>query len=87
MKTLSILRFFGDERDTIYDKVITETNVTLILNRDEVATIICTPEYIPELAVGYLYSERYIQKKEDIVQSEYDDKKGIINIETKDKID
>lgn len=87
METLSILRFFGDERDHIYDRVITETNVTLIFNGDEIATIICTPEYVPELAVGYLYSERYIQNKEDIIQSEYDDKKGIINIESKDKID
>jgi FdhD protein len=86
-KTLSILRFFGDERDNIYDRVITETNVTLLLNRDEIATIICTPEYIPELALGYLFSERYIQNNEDIIQSEYDDKKGIINIESKDKID
>ena len=87
VKSLSILRYFGEEKDNIYDKVITETNVTLILNEDEIATIICTPEYIPELAVGYLYSERYIQNKEEIIQSEYDDEKGIINIESKVKID
>ncbi len=87
MKSLPILQISDDKRKNIYDRVITETHVTLLLNDYEIATIICTPEYILELATGYLFSERFIQKKEDVIQSEYDDKKGIVKIKTKDKID
>jgi FdhD protein len=87
MKSLPILRISDDKRKNIYDNVITETHVTLLLNDYEIATIICTPEYILELATGYLFSERFIQKKDDMIQSEYDDKKGIVKIKTKDKID
>jgi FdhD protein len=87
MKTLPILRFSADKRENTRDMVITEANVTLIVNGVEVATILCTPEYILELTVGYLFSERFIQKNEDVIHSEYDDKTGIMKIETKDKID
>jgi FdhD protein len=62
---LFITRINGDKRENLPDSVITETPIHLFLNHNQIATIICTPEHIPELAVGYLFTEQTVKDKKD----------------------
>lgn len=82
-----IIRISGIKKETLEDTIITEVPLTIILNNEELVTIICTPIEIPYLAIGYLYSERFIQIKEDIKDIIFDEKQGILRVETDKKID
>ncbi|WP_423994939.1 formate dehydrogenase accessory sulfurtransferase FdhD, partial [Mesobacillus sp.] len=48
------------------DSVVTEFTVTVKLNGHEFVTMVCTPDYIEEMVIGYLASEGIIRKFTDI---------------------
>ena len=48
------------------DQIVVEHPVTIKINDQEFATIVCSPEYIEDMAVGFLASEGVIPNYEDI---------------------
>jgi len=76
-----IVRIRGENREELDDMLITETPLTIFLNKVELVTILCTPEYLKELAVGYLFSEGFIKDIEDILALELDEKKSYAQVE------
>ncbi|MCJ8013986.1 formate dehydrogenase accessory sulfurtransferase FdhD [Paenibacillus sp. KQZ6P-2] len=48
------------------DLIVTEHPVTIKINGEEFATLVCTPEYIEDMAVGYLASEGVISGIDEI---------------------
>lgn len=42
------------------DKIIKEVPYTLVVNNQEIITFVCTPEYVKDLSVGYLFSQGLI---------------------------
>ncbi len=48
------------------DPVVVETPVTLFLNGKELVTLLCTPEKIDRLALGFLRSEGFIDTVDDL---------------------
>jgi len=48
------------------DLIVTEHPVTIKINGEEFATLVCTPEYIEDMAVGYLASEGVISSTEEL---------------------
>jgi FdhD protein len=62
-----VLRFHADRVESFQDTLVAEIPFTVQLNGEELVTILCTPEHLLELAVGYLYSEGFIGNKEDIL--------------------
>ena len=66
-ETLPIIRITGDKKENLSDTIVTETPITIFLNDQEIVTIICTPENILYLTAGYLFSERFIRTKQDII--------------------
>jgi len=75
----------GDSQKNIDDAVVTEFPLTIFLNESELVTIICTPQHLFELAVGYLFSERIIDKKEDVLASRIDDDRNIVYVSVRDR--
>jgi len=69
------------------DAVIIEAPLTIFLNEREILTILCTPENLKELAAGYLYTERYITRKKDILSIEINEKTGVVKVQTKNRTD
>lgn len=63
-------------------RVVTEYPVTLFINGQEFATIVCSPEYIEDMAVGFLVSEGVILKYEDIKSIHVQQEAGIVRIDT-----
>ncbi|MGQ9617082.1 MAG: formate dehydrogenase accessory sulfurtransferase FdhD [Spirochaetota bacterium] len=80
-KKVKITRVSKEESKTIYDTVIAEASLRIFVNEEEVSTIICTPESLIELAMGYLFSEGIIKRREDILSFSLDEKTGTIKFE------
>lgn len=80
---VKITRILKDSRNILDDDVVTESPLTIFLNGEELVTIICTPENLVELAVGYLYSEGIIHLKEDIISYSVDEKRGVMRLDAR----
>jgi len=56
----------GSEPRVIDGAVVEEALVCLTLNGEELATVMCTPRDLPELALGFLYNEGVIDGLDDV---------------------
>ncbi|NLC63868.1 MAG: formate dehydrogenase accessory sulfurtransferase FdhD [Thermoanaerobacterales bacterium] len=68
--TVEIIRGKGDEFTKEKDIVIREFPLKIIVNEQELVTLVCTPRNLDELAVGYLFGEGLIKNKDDIQKIE-----------------
>lgn len=67
----SILRTRGLEAETTEDVVVRETSITLYYNQTEIATLLCSPVDIEELALGFFLSEGFIKSPDDLYTLRY----------------
>lgn len=70
MQTFNILRGNDDKFESTEDKVIREFSLKILVNKQELVTLVCSPISLKELAVGYVYSEGLIKSKSDIINME-----------------
>ena len=66
----------------IEDDVVTEYPVTIMLNEEEFATMVCSPEHLEDLVIGFLASEGVIRSFADIKSIQIDDKQGMAHVAT-----
>ena len=69
--------------ETVEDMVIRESPLTIYFNDNELVTLLCTPEGMEELAIGFLTSEGLLKDPEDISKVKLDQEQGIIWVEAK----
>lgn len=69
------------------DTVAREFALTITINGEQYATIVCTPTNLKELVVGFLASEGVIRKYNDIASITVDDYKGFAYVELNFKIE
>jgi FdhD protein len=69
----------------VQDEIVTEFPVTIFLNEQEFATMVCTPEHLEDMVVGFLASEGVIRRFEDIKSVTVDPDQGFAHVET-DKV-
>ncbi|WP_274308530.1 formate dehydrogenase accessory sulfurtransferase FdhD [Solibacillus daqui] len=81
--TREILRIENNQVKEIEDLVVTEHAVTIKINQQEFVTMVSTPEYVEDMVVGYLASERIIRSFEDIEEIWYQEKDGFVHVKTK----
>jgi len=77
-----ILRFTREGRSSIKDEVARELPVTIILNNQELVTMLCSPKNLDYLAVGFLSSEGFLKSKDEIKKVVVDDERGVVRLET-----
>jgi len=63
--------------------VATEFSLTIILNNQELVTLLCSPTKLDYLAIGFLFSEGLLKSKEEIREITVDDQKGVVQVETR----
>lgn len=78
-----ILRIVGNEVEKIEDTVVTEYAVTVKINQEEFVTMVCTPEYVEDMVIGYLASERVIKGYDDVERIWHQEKEGFVHVKTK----
>jgi FdhD protein len=59
-----------------------EFPLTIMLNGEQLVTVLCSPSDLEALAVGFLFSEGIIKAKEEITGLTLDDERGIVRIRT-----
>jgi len=77
-----VLRFTKEGRGSIEVEVAREFPVTIILNDQELVTLLCSPENLEYLAVGFLSSEGLLKSKDDIKKIIVDEQRGVVRLET-----
>ncbi|MBX7251039.1 MAG: formate dehydrogenase accessory sulfurtransferase FdhD, partial [Candidatus Promineofilum sp.] len=56
----------GDEPQAVDGAVVEEALVCITVNGEELATFMCTPRNLPEMALGFLYNEGLIAGRDDV---------------------
>jgi FdhD protein len=80
-ETFPILKFTERGSSSIEDIVAKEFPLTIILNNQKLATLLCSPANLRYLAVGFLFSEGLLKSKDEIKRILVDDRKGVVRVE------
>jgi FdhD protein len=78
----SILRLSDNGDSCLEDVVVVESPLTIILNDQELATLLCSPTNLRYLAIGFLFSEGLLKSKEEIKRIAVDERRGVARVET-----
>lgn len=79
----NVLRIVGNNAKEMEDTIVTEYAVTVKVNQEEFVTMVCAPEYVEDMVIGYLASERVIRDFDDIEQIWHQEKDGFVHVKTK----
>jgi len=77
-----VLRFTKEGRSSLEEVVAREFPVTIILNDQELVTLLCSPNNLKYLVVGFLSSEGLLKSKDEIKKIVVDDERGVIRLDT-----
>jgi len=80
----SILKVMETDVRMIEDSVVEEISLTLFYNGEQLVTLCCSPSQIEELILGFLLSERLIDKYEDIYSLKYVPEVNCVYVEGRD---
>jgi FdhD protein len=80
----SVVRIAEGRRSEVEDLVVKEAPLTIVLDNQELVTMLCSPIDLKHLAIGFLFSEGFLKSKEEIKKVVVDDRKGIAWVETKE---
>ena len=76
------MRLTKEDKSSIEEAVAKEFPVTIILNDQELVTLLCSPKNLEYLAVGFLSSEGFLNSKDEIKKIVVDDQRGVVRLET-----
>ena len=82
MKRYPIVKFKRGERESLSQSLPVEKAITILLNEDEVVTLLATPDRLKELAVGFLYSEGILANVKDLKEVFINLEKSHIQVQT-----
>jgi FdhD protein len=79
---IQITRFTGNEGSIIQDEIVRERALTIILNGEELVTLLCSPGEFDHLTAGYLASEDIISSAADIKNLSVNESTAVVRIDT-----
>jgi hypothetical protein len=82
-KEITVIR--EGERIVTGDEVVVETPLTIYLNGEELVTLLCTPDKMESLALGFLRSEGLLTSLDDVVGLRLREDGGAVEVELKNK--
>lgn len=82
IEKFNIIKIKENSKEEVCDEVINEKPLTVFLNEKEIVTLLATPDNLEELAIGFIYSEGFLKKREDLISYKLEEK-GIIHIKQK----
>ncbi|PRO67246.1 formate dehydrogenase accessory sulfurtransferase FdhD [Alkalicoccus urumqiensis] len=77
----TIVRFTEGRFEEVEDEIVLEEPLTVMLNGEEFATLVCTPADQRELVLGFLASEGVIRLPKEIRKLTLDESKGFAYVE------
>jgi len=82
IEKVPILRLTEESIGTIDDVVVREFPLTIILNDQELVTLLCTPRDLKYLAIGFLTSEGLLGSQDEIKKVIVDERRGVVRVQT-----
>jgi len=79
-----ILRITEQGRSQSQDTITKEFALTIILNNQELVTLLCSPTDLKYLAIGFLSFEGLVKSKDEIKKIIVDDQRGVVRVETEE---
>ena len=80
--TRPVSKYKNGIRTETDDSVVNEIPLTIMLNGEEFATLVCSPFAEKELVIGFLAGEGIIKAPEEIKDYFYRDQQGVVWVET-----
>jgi len=84
IEKIPILRLTEKSKNSIEDAVAREFPLTIILNNQELVTLLCSPKDLKYLAIGFLFSEGLLSSKDEIEKIMVDDQRGVVQVEVEE---
>lgn len=84
-ETFDVLKIAKGERREARDEITREVPLTIYLNGEELVTLLATPTYLKDLAVGFLLSEGFLEEPKDLGSVVLYRQQGVVNVETSRK--
>ncbi len=84
---VNIVRIKEQQRSKEKDRLIQEIPLTIFFNEREFVTLLCSPEKLDYLAVGFLRSEGLLSNKDDLEEINVDEERGLVFVRTKTATD
>lgn len=81
----AIMRYDGKDFRIIDDEIACEYPLTIMVNEMEFATMVCTPEHMEELLLGFLASEGVIRLPGEVESLSINGESGFAYVELKNK--
>ncbi len=85
--SMDIIKVTPDGRRAESDVVATETPVTIMTDEMEIATLMCTPEYLDDLARGFLCTSGLVDRPEDFLGCEVDPSQWVVRVRLAHAVD
>lgn len=79
--TLPVIKVKGREKRLTEDTVVREVPITIYFNKEEIVTILCSPDQVKELAIGFLLSEGFITNRDDLYTVGHHCEENVIRVE------
>lgn len=73
------------KKSEVDELLVREYPLTIVLNEKKLATLLCSPENLKTLAIGFLRTEGLIKSIDDISSINLNEEKGIVCITTQNK--
>jgi FdhD protein len=80
-----ITKYDGEQFYDQADEIVVEIPLTLRVNGDEFATIVCSPDALEDMTIGFLAAEGLIRSVDDIDQLNINEERGFADVELKVK--
>ncbi len=77
-----VVKLTGEGSYDYEDNVAVESPLTIVLNNQELVTLLCSPANLKQLAVGFLFSEGLLQTREELRSVIVDEQRGIVRVST-----
>jgi len=78
---VEVVRFTSEGRGPASVAAIREVPLTVFYNGREIITLLTTQDHFPELAVGFLKSEGFLEKPDDLIKVASDEEEGTVLVE------
>lgn len=82
VEKVPIHRVTVGSKELAEDIIVREFPLTIILNGQELVTLLCSPADLKYLAIGFLFSEGLVKSKDDVRRVTVDEAKGVVRVET-----
>ena len=82
IEKFSIVRISEEGENDTEDVIVREYSLTIILNNQELATLLCSPTNLEYLAIGFLSSEGLLKSRDEIKKIVLDTKRGAVRVAT-----